>query len=435
MSKEKVYKPQPVSGFPELLPQWRRLEQQWTDHFRRIYESYGYTNIETPAVEDVSVLQAKGDINKEIYGLRRLMADEEASDESRLALHFDLTVPLARYTAQHFNELDFPFKRYAMQKVWRGERPQFGREREFTQCDIDVIAVDNLPLHFDAEMPMIIHAIFSGLGLGRTQIRISNRKILSGLLEHHDIVDTITVLQQIDKLDKIGDNGVRANLKDINCSDDLIDSILHLIKGKMNTSDEVRKITPINDMMKEGIEELAFIMDQLKDLPEGAAVADLSITRGLDYYTGTVYETNLLDMPEFTSSVCSGGRYDDLAGRFINRKLPGVGISIGLTRLFGVLMKSGALSPPAPTPTQILVVLPSEEQRHVATQTASVLRGRGYNVELYHAPQKIGKQFGYAEKKGIPYVWIPPFEDGQMHEVKDMATGEQVNASTDTWSI
>ncbi len=434
MSKDKVHKPQPVSGFPELLPAWRRLEQQWMDHFRTIYESYGYTNIETPAVEDVNVLQAKGDINKEIYGLRRLMADEEASDESRLALLFDLTVPLARYTAQHFNELDFPFKRYAMQKVWRGERPQFGREREFTQCDIDVIAVDNLPLHFDAEIPMIIHEIFSGLNLGRTQIRISNRKILMGYFQSLNIEDSTAMLQHIDKIDKLGEENVSIaiglELKLLNIDTKIADEVMELIK-----TTDIKSITASNAVMQEGIEELAFVIDQLKDLPEGAAVADLSITRGLDYYTGTVYETTLLDMPEFTSSVCSGGRYDDLAGRFINRKLPGVGISIGLTRLFSVLMKEGKLVAPAPTPTQILVVLPSEEQRAEAVRTASTLRARGFNVELYHAPQKIGKQFGYATKKSIPFVWIPPFEKGQDHEIKDMNTGEQIKADPKTWKL
>lgn len=434
MSKE-IYKPKPISGFPEWLPGYRRLEQQWMDHFRRVYESYGYTNIETPAVEDINVLQAKGDITKEIYALHRHLAEEGTSDESRLALHFDLTVPMARYVAQNFNELEFPFKRYAMQKVWRGERPQKGRMREFYQCDIDVIGVDNLPLHFDAEMPAVMHEIFSGLGLGRTQIRISNRKILTGLMLAHNIEDTVSVLQQIDKLEKIGADKVTVELEKLGCPSNLIAQLLALTGQKFTNAKDIVQIKGVNDMMQEGINELTFVMEQLAHLPEGACVADLSITRGLDYYTGTVYETVLLDIPEFTSSVCSGGRYDDLAGRFINKHLPGVGISIGLTRMFDVLMQHGVIKPLSSSPTDILVVLPSEERRAAAMQTAAELRAKGYNVETYHAPQKIGKQMGYAEKKGIRFVWFPPFEDGGAHEVKDMISGEQKSADPSSFTV
>lgn len=427
MTKE-IYKPKPISGFPEWLPGYRRVEQRWMDHMRKTFESYGFTNIETPAVEDVNVLQAKGEITKEIYALHRHAADVIDKDDARLALHFDLTVPMARYVAQHFNDLEFPFKRYAMQKVWRGERPQKGRMREFYQCDIDVIGVDGLPLHFDAEIPAVIHEVFEGIGIGRTQIRISNRKILSGLMESGGLSDTLAAIQTVDKLEKIGEEKVAEELVTLGASENLAADILALV-----TMRDVHAITPQGVMMEEGLHELAFVINNLGHLPEHAVMADLSIARGLDYYTGTVYETRLLDVPEFTGSVCSGGRYDDLAGRFINRHLPGVGISIGLTRLFDVLMQHGKITPLAPCPTDILVVLPSDELRSLANRTAHALRGHGHNVEVYHAPKKIGQQIAYAEKKHIPFVWFIPFEDGHSHEIKNLDTGEQMPANPASW--
>lgn len=432
MDKKQIYKPKPISGFPEWLPEERLIEQKWLDHIRNVFESYGYTSIETPAVEELNVLLAKGETDKEIYALNRLQADD-ADRDARIGLHFDQTVPLARYTAMRFNELDFPFKRYAIQKVWRGERPQLGRMREFYQCDIDVINVDHLPLHFDAEMPAVIYEALDGLDIGRIQIRISNRKILLGLLDSMGMTDTVAVTRTVDKLDKIGEAEVK-NLLTGECgvSPENCDKILSLMLVK-GLSD-IKAIHPENDQMKEGIEELGFVLQQLAHLPGHAVTADLSIVRGLDYYTGTVYETRLLDIAEFTSSVCSGGRYDDLAGSFINKHLPGVGISIGFSRLFDVLRQSGRIRAGAKCPTDILVVLPSEEKRGAAAETAMLLRRNGFNVETYHAPQKIGKQIAYAEKKGIPHVWFPPFEDGKPHEVKTLATGQQQQADPKEWS-
>ena len=425
----KVYKPKAISGFPEWLPEVRLVEQQWMDHIRRVFESYGYCNIETPSVEELDVLRAKGEVDKEIYVLERLHKDDDDESEARLAMHFDQTVPLARYTAQHFNDLVFPFKRYQMQRVWRGERPQLGRMREFYQCDIDVIGIDNLPLHFDAEMPAVIYEALEGLNIGRIQIKISNRKILLGLLESMDIKDMIAVTRSVDKLDKIGVDGVVQNLEVDGLSKDQIDTVMTLVQSKDLTS-----ITPANEQMKEGLEELIFVMDQLKHLPEGAVVADLSIVRGLDYYTGTVYETNLLDIPEFTSSVCSGGRFDDLASSYINKHLPGVGISIGFSRLFDVLYQNGHIKTGAKSPADILVILPNKEQRALASETAQALRKRGLKVELYRAPQKLAKQLSYAEKKGISHVWFPPFDEGGKHEVKNLETKEQIEADPNTWT-
>ncbi|MBU6234443.1 MAG: histidine--tRNA ligase [Alphaproteobacteria bacterium] len=430
--KKSVYKPKPISGFPEWLPEFRAVEQKWMDHLRRVFESYGYCSIETPAVEELEVLQAKGEVDKEIYVLNRVHADPNEKSDARLALHFDQTVPLARYVAQHFGNLTFPFKRYQMQKVWRGERPQLGRLREFYQCDIDVIGVDQLPLAFDAEMPAVMYEALTGLNVGRVQVRISNRKILLGLVEALGIADSVAVTRTVDKIEKIGDTAVADLLqKEVGMDAKSIDAVLQLAKIKGDAA-AIKAITPQNKQMEEGVSELAFVMSAV---PAGSAIADLSIVRGLDYYTGTVYETALLDIPQFTGSVCSGGRYDDLAGSYINRHLPGVGISIGFTRLFDVLSHYGHIKPGPKCPTQVLVVLPSEEKRAEASATAATLRKRGLNVELYHAPQNVKKQMEYANKKGIPFVWFPPFDAAGNHEVKDMASGAQGPADPNVWKI
>jgi len=433
--KKSVYKPHAISGFPEWLPEFRAVEQRWMDHLRKVFESYGYCSIETPAVEELEVLQAKGEVDKEIYVLQRVHADPNEKNEARLALHFDQTVPMARYVAQHFSDLTFPFKRYQMQKVWRGERPQLGRLREFYQCDIDVIHVDSLPLAFDAEMPAVMYEALAGLDIGRVQVRISNRKILLGLVDALGIKDSVAVTRTVDKLEKIGAPAVAEILaRELGIGEGAINAILQLASIKGDAS-ALSAIIPRNAQMEEGLKELTFVMKALSHLPASAAIADLSIVRGLDYYTGTVYETALLDIPQFTGSVCSGGRYDDLAGSYINRHLPGVGISIGFTRLFDVLAHYGHIKPGPKTPTQVLVVLPSEERREAAAAVASTLRNRGLNVELYHAPQNVKKQMEYANKKGIPFVWFPPFEAGQGHEIKNMVTGAQDPVDPALWKL
>lgn len=443
MSKKKIYKPQPISGFPEYLPQIRRAEQQWLDIIRSTFERYGFCSIETPSVEALDALGAKGgdgdDVDKEVYVIERLHK-EEGDKEARLALHFDQTVPLARYTAQHFNDLTFPFKRYQMQKVWRGERPQAGRFREFVQCDIDVINVDNLPLHFDAEMPAIIWETLSalpGMAEQNIQIQISNRKILIGLLHALEVTNITEVTRWIDKLDKMDEGAVRHELNGCGLSETQITPLLSLAAFKTRSGSEtlshVDALGMDNDMMREGAAELAFVMDQLAHLPEDAVVADLSIVRGLDYYTGTVYETRFVDDPGY-GSICSGGRYDNLASSYINKKLPGVGISIGFSRLFDRLRAQGVFEDMRTSPADVLVALPSEERRSDAAHVAQTLRARGINTEQHHAPQKIGKQIGYAEKKGIPYVWFPPFDADGVHEVKDMSSGEQAPVDVSSWT-
>ena len=430
--KKSVVRPQPVSGFPEWLPAIRRVEQQWQDTARRVFERYGFSSIETPSVEALDVIAAKGVVDKEIYVLNRLQADEDDAKEARLALHFDQTVPLARYVAQHFNELAFPFKRYQQQRVWRGDRPQDGRFREFYQYDVDVIAVDNLPLHFDAETALIAYDLLKELSIEGVRLHISNRKVLLGFMAGIGIQDAAPVVRILDKLDKVSAKGVREMLAESKLvSADQIEKCLALAAIQESDADALQKkiaaLGVTNDMLAEGTSELVFVMNYLKDLPRGAAIADLSIARGLDYYTGTVYEGRFVDDPGF-GSVVAGGRYDDLASSYINKKLPGVGISLGATRLFSKLLKDGKLPALAPSPTQVLVTLPNEESRTVAQATAQKLRARGLNAEVYHAPQKFDRQLVYAEKKQIPFVWFP-----DKNEVRNMTTREQTLADADKW--
>ncbi|MEC3895886.1 MULTISPECIES: histidine--tRNA ligase [Nocardiopsis] len=436
MSEQRVVRPTPISGFPEWTPQVRAVEQRWLDHIRAGFESFGFASVETPSVENLDVLMAKGETSQEVYTLHRLQADAKDDSDARLGLHFDLTVPFARYVAQHFNELTFPFKRYQMQRVWRGERPQEGRFREFTQCDIDVINVDSVPLHFDAELPRIVHRVLSGLDIPAWTLNVNNRKVLQGFYEGLGIEDPIAVIRAVDKLHKIGDEGVREILSAEGLTDERIEPCLALARLKGDGPDVVAKVRELgvrSELLDEGLEELAFVMNDLADLPRGDVVADLSIARGLDYYTGTVYEASFDDDPGY-GSICAGGRYENLAGQFIRRRLPGVGISIGLTRIFAKLVAEGRIEGGRVCPTDVMVVVPNAERRAEALRTGELLRARGLNTEVFHSTSKVGKQIQYASKKGIPFVWFPPFEEGGDHEVKDMDGGEQVTADPTTWS-
>lgn len=447
--KNKIYKPKAISGFPEWLPEERLVEQRWFDHIRKTFESYGFTSIETPSVEEIDVLLAKGEVDKEIYEIKRIHA-EEGEKESRLALHFDQTVPFARYTAQHFNELTFPFKRYQMQRVWRGERPQMGRMREFYQCDIDVINVDNLPLSFDAEVAAVMYEVMAGLNIGKVQMRISNRKILAGLIASWEKDDFIEVVRIIDKIDKVGLEEVKDLLCNQGYEEIQIKDILKLISIKAKTGDELvnrlAEVERFSELLKGddffeacsnpkigfflGVIELHDVLNKLIDLPDNAYVADLSIVRGLDYYTGTVYETQLLDVPEFTGSVCSGGRYDDLAGGYINKHLPGVGISLGFSRLFDVIRQThpDLLNIGAKCPTDILVY--NEDENINANLTAQILRKKGANVEVFETVKKWDKHFNYAKKKGIPFIW---YITSNGHEIKNLKTDEKKSVTPETW--
>ncbi len=433
-----MYKPKAISGFPEWLPEYRAVELEWLDRIRRVFESYGFCNIETPIIEDLEALSAKGgETEKEIYVLNRLHAEANEKAEARLALHFDLTVPMARYVAQHFNDLVFPFKRYQLQKSYRGERPQKGRYREFYQCDIDVVNVDGLPLHFDADVPAALLAAYQALDIPPVEMHISNRKILIGLLQALQVSDIPLVTRTLDKLDKIGPDAVSKILTENGIAAKVVETALKAVKIKSTDASfaaEVRALGVASDLLEEGLNELTFVMQQLAHLPKGQVIADLGIIRGLDYYTGTVLEVRFQDRETFGDlSIGGGGRYDDLAGSFINQKLPGIGASIGLTRMFGVLLDKGLIKAGPRAPTDILVVLPDEERRAEATHTANTLRANGFKVELFHSDTKIKKQLAYAEKKNIPFVWFSPFKDGQPHEIKNMTTGEQKPVEEKDW--
>lgn len=443
-SDHKTCKPKPISGFPEWLPEYRAVELQWMDRIRKVFESYGFCSIETPSVEEIDALLAKGgETEKEIYTLHRLQAEKDESGhapadagDARLALHFDLTVPMARYVAQHFNDLVFPFKRYQVQRVWRGERPQKGRFREFYQCDIDVVNIDSLPLHFDAELPAAMFEAYQALDIPAVEMRLSNRKIIFGYLQGLGIKEMPVVTRTLDKLDKIGAENVVKILREAGLPMDIAQKCLALVEIKTPDSgfiDCVKALGVSHEMLDKGLEELTFVMGNLSHLPKGSLKVDLSIIRGLDYYTGTILETYLKGVA--FGAVGSGGRYDDLASSFINQKLPGIGVSLGITRLFAKMMDEGLIQPGAKSPTQVLVVLPEESRRAEAAATAQILRRRGYNVEMFHNDSKVKRQLSYAERKGIPYVWFPAFTDGQPHEVKNMASGEQMQADATVWLI
>jgi histidyl-tRNA synthetase len=433
-----TYRPRPVSGFPEHLPEVRMEELRMLDHIRATFESYGFAPIETPSVEELEVLLAKGETDKEIYTIERLQADENAGGEARLGLHYDLTVPFARYVAQHFNDLVFPFKRYQMQRVWRGERPQAGRFREFTQCDVDVIGIDNLAVTFDAELAAVAMQALDAIGVSGVTLHISNRKILQGFLQGLGIFpdNVVPIVRIVDAMPKAGpvetSKALLALVGDLEASKKITGLATIVTKGA-GFRRLVEKYEVAHPLLDQGLDELTIVMDQLRSLGIHNAVADLSIARGFDYYTGTVYEGRFNDNPGF-GSIVAGGRYDDLAGAFINKKLPGVGISIGFSRLFAKLLADGMIAATRKSPADILIVLPSEQRRETMLVTAQALRKRGFKVETYHAPQKIGKQMSYAEKKGIPYVWFPPFEEGGDHEVKDMTSGTQTKSDVTTWN-
>lgn len=416
------------------------VEVQWLDHIRRTFESYGFASVETPAVEALDVLLKKGETSQEVYTPQRLQADADDDSDARLGLHFDLTVPFARYTAQHFNDLVFPFKRYQIQRVWRGERPQAGRYREFVQCDIDVINVDRVPLYFDAEMPRIAHEILTALRIGPFTIRLNNRKVLEGFYAGLGMADPLAAIRIVDKADKIGLDRVGDLLAaELGLTGDQVANCLKLtgIRGTdSSVVAEIRALGVANELLDEGLAELAFVLDALADLPSGSIVADLSIARGLDYYTGTVYEAKFVEFPDY-GSICSGGRYENLAGSFIRRDLPGVGISIGLTRIFAKLLAEGRLPIGPKCPTQVLVAVPDAESFAVAVRTAAALRARGIRTEVYHQPDKLQKQLRYALRKGIAHVWFPPVGDAgdepAVHQVKDLVSTEQTVADPQTW--
>ncbi len=426
----------PLSGFPEWLPGDRLVEQQVLDVVRETFELHGFVNIETRAVEPVERLLGKGgDADKEIYGISRLAQAEDERKEAALGLHFDLTVPFARYVLENAGKLTFPFRRYQIQKVWRGERPQEGRYREFTQADIDIIGAGELPFHYEAEVPLVIADVFSRLPIGPYRIQVNNRKIPEGFYLGIGFApeEVAGVLRVVDKLDKIGVEGVAAGLVEIGASPEQAEKCLALanVSSKdLSFVDQVRELGVTHETLEAGLEELSAVMAAGIAHAPGILVADLRVARGLDYYTGTVYETQLVGQESY-GSVCSGGRYDSLAsdGR---TTYPGVGISIGVSRLLGRLLADGAIRATRPTPTCVLVALGAEEDRASASALAADLRSRGIACEVAPSAAKFGKQIRYADRRGIPFVWFPP-QEGGAHSVKDIRSGEQVDADPASW--
>ena len=423
----------PISGFPELLPAERLFELHVLDVVREVFELHGFTPLETRAVEPVDRLVGKGgDTDKEIYGVTRLAGDDTVRDAA-LGLHFDLTVPFARYVLENAGKLAFPFRRYQIQKVWRGERPQEGRFRECTQADIDVVDVGELAPHFEAEMPLVVAEVFRRLPLGEFRIQVNNRKIPEGFYLGIGLTDVAETLRIVDKLDKVGAEKVTGMLVAAGATPEQADRALALASirsADLSFVDRVRALGVEHPTLDEGLDALAAVIAVGMDEAPGVLVADLRVARGLDYYTGTVYETQLVG-DEAWGSVCSGGRYDSLAsdGR---TSYPGVGISIGLTRLVHLLIAKRGHTASRSTPAAVLVAVVDEESRTASRHVATVLRTRGIPCEVAPAASRFGKQIRYADRRGIPFVWFPGV-GGDGDQVKDIRTGEQVDADALTW--
>ena len=430
-------KVRPISGFPEWLPRERIVEQHFLDVIRRTFELHGFASIQTRAVEPVERLSSQGaDTDKEIYAVSRLAAGIEGKDEaspgSRLGLHFDLTVPFARYVLENAGQLTFPFRRYQIQPVWRGERPQEGRYREFTQCDIDIVDVGELAAHYEAELPLVIADAFSKLPIGPFRIQVNNRKIPEGFYLGIGLTDIRTTLQIVDKLDKIGPERVFDLLVGAGATVEQAKAVLAL--AEINAPDEsfVERVNALgvhHETLTQGLDELAAVIRAGAELASGLMVADLKVARGLDYYTGTVYETQLIGHESY-GSICSGGRYDALAsdGR---TTYPGVGISIGLSRLLAKIMPT--LSASRSTPSCILVAIAAETDRSQAMGLAASLRRRGIPCEVAPEAVKFGKQIKFAERRGIPFVWFAASGDESSDSVKDIRSGLQTLTDAASW--
>ena len=415
-----------LSGFPEFLPAERAVEQHVLDHLRRVFELHGFANIETRAVETLETLLRKGEIDKEVYAVKRLAASDDEAAE--LALHYDLTVPFARYVLENSNELDFPFRRWQIQKVWRGERPQQGRFREFTQADIDIVGRGSLPFHADVEVAQVMAEALAGLPIPALTLQVSNRKVLEGFALGLGIVEPTAVMPVVDKLDKLPRERVLADLQGVGLSESQADAILDLAAisgGGADVVARVRALGVTHPLLDEGLAELAAVVDGVAAKDGVQVIADLRIARGLDYYTGTVFETRMAGY-EHLGSICSGGRYDQLAA---DRRstYPGVGISLGVSRLLVPLVADG-LTASRSVPSVVLVALSDDDARAEAADVASRLRARGIATEVAPKPEKFGKQIQHAEKRGIPFVWFPT--EGS---VKDIRSGEQLPADPDLW--
>ena len=418
--------PRILPGFMELLPEDQIAFNRMYDTIRSVYERYGFLPLDTPTIELSEVLLAKagGETEKQIYRFDK--------GDTDLALRFDLTVPLARYVAQHQQDLVFPFKRYQMSKVFRGERPQKGRFREFYQCDIDVIGLDSLDIVYDAEMPAIICQVFKELDFGSFTIRLNNRKVLNGFFSELGYADKIgDILRTIDKLEKMGKDAVNEELKEFGVAAGDIERILAFIAIK-GSNDEVLAALKAQNIADEryqaGVSELEAVIGYLRrfGIAEENFRIDLTIARGLDYYTGTVFETMLNDYPSM-GSICSGGRYDNLADYYTDQKLPGIGISIGLTRLFYQLKENGLVKSNAGSLARVIVIPMGEDDMNEAIAIAAKVRGEGIPADVYYQQKGMKQKMKYAARLGIPYAAIIGESERASASVmlKNMETGEQ----------
>ena len=447
-------RPKPLSGFPEFLPDARIVEQHVLDQLRTTFELHGFASIETRAVEPIDRLSKGGqEIDKEVYVVRRLQADEQDADSvptsvsrSRgddLGMHFDLTVPFARYVLENAGHLQFPFRRYQIQKVWRGERPQEGRYREFTQADIDIVGNGRLADHHDVELPLVIlealEHLHVDLGLPPVLMHVNNRRLAQGFYAGLDITDVAGVLRIVDKYDKIGPEAVRELLTgELGLSPAQAKSctaLAEISSSDGSFADQVRGLGVDNELLETGLTQLTAVVEAAAEYVPGRMMADLKIARGLDYYTGTVYETELVGFSSL-GTISAGGRYDALASDG-KTTFPGVGLSFGVTRTLVPLLGKGYLKASRPVPTCVLVAVDSEETRGEAIAVATRLRRRGISAEVAPKADKFGKQIRYADRRSIPYVWFTAASldgEGSSGEVKDIRSGEQLPADPGRWT-
>lgn len=430
-----------LSGFPEWLPEGRIIEQFVLDRIREVFELHGFSGIETRAVETLEQLEAKGETSKEIYVLDRLQAlkDAEAGrhsgKERRIGLHFDLTVPFARYVVENANDLDFPFKRYQIQKVWRGERPQDGRFREFIQADIDVVGDGALPFHYEVELPLVMAEALSRLPIPKVTVLVNNRKVVQGVCEALGVEDVEAALRGLDKIDKIGPEGVAAELAESGITGEQAGALLDMASIRSADPAEIRAgieaLGVSGEILDEGLDELCALLETAGARMPGAIEADLKIARGLDYYTGSVYES-VVEGHEDLGSICSGGRYDSLA-KDGKRTYPGVGLSIGVSRLVSRMISAPMVRATRKSPAAVVVAVTDEDDRVRSEAIAGILRDRGIATEVAPTAAKFGKQIKFADKRGIPFVWFPGGQ-GEPDTVKDIRSGEQVEAVAQTWA-
>ncbi len=430
-------KPSPLSGFPELLPAQRHVEREVIASLSHTFELHGFANIETRVVEPLDRLAKGGEIDKEIYVLRRLQAeDAEADSASTLGLHFDLTVPFARYVLEHAGKLEFPFRRFQIQPAWRGERPQEGRYRQFTQADIDIVGRDTLGFHHDVEVVRVMVEALDALPLPGLSFQVNNRKLIQGFYRGAGIPDVTAAIKAIDKLDKLPADAVATLLvEQAGATPEQARLCLELATIRVPDTSFVERVRALgveDELLDVGLTELAAVIDGCASAVNDhvRVEANLRIARGLDYYTGTVLEI-FMDGYERLKSVGGGGRYDALAsdGR---TTYPGVGVSFGVSRTLVPLLADGTLNGSRPVPSAVLVALADEESRDESLAVAQRLRARGIACEVAASPQKFGKQIRTAERRGIPFVWFTTAEG--THEVKDIRTGEQVAADAATWT-